>query len=220
MTLHNILNRAHGLEVDPAELVRGLGLPIEPPRTAGTLRRLRSGRCLSWRGPVKAPDPPPRCTRAMFARWPREWSWQALSAAIVAGLIVAGLVALLAHVLSQSSQDGIVGDCTPFNLYAQNQYEPYGTLLWASPSPTASNSPAFGPNQLITVDGWVRERTPYPSNQPPWDSDAWFHLADNSGWVTFAGVRATPTTPDPQGGYGPGSSPAPLDSRCAGTFRS
>jgi hypothetical protein len=75
------------------------------------------------------------------------------------------------------------------------------------------------PNQPITVDGWVRERTPYPSNQPPWDSDVWFHVSDNSGWVTFAGVRATPTTPDPLGGYGKGTSPAPLDISCDGTYR-
>ena len=86
-----------------------------------------------------------------------------MSAAIVAGLVVAALVALFAHILSeQGSQDSLVGGCAPFNLYAQNQFKPYGTLLWASPSPTASNQPAFSPNQLVTVDGWVRERTPYP----------------------------------------------------------
>jgi hypothetical protein len=155
----------------------------------------------------------------MAVKWPREWSWPAISAAIVAGLVVAGLVAAIAHFWSGGSTDSLVGGCAPFNIYAQNQFKPFGTLLWASPSPVAPNSPGFSPNQLITVDGWVRTRTPYPSNQPPWDSDVWFHLADNGGWVTFAGVRAVPTTPDPQGGFGPGSSPAPLASSCAGTYR-
>jgi hypothetical protein len=155
----------------------------------------------------------------MSKKWPREWSWQAISAAIAAGLIVAGLVALVAHVWPKSSPDSLVRGCAPFNIYAQNQFKPYGALLWASPSPTAPNSPGFSPNQLITVDGWVRTRSPYLSNQSPWDSDVWFHLADNGGWVDFAAVRAVATTPDPQGGFGAGSSPAPLASSCAGTYR-
>jgi hypothetical protein len=33
----------------------------------------------------------------LHAKWPREWSWQAQSGAIVAGLVVAALVALIAH---------------------------------------------------------------------------------------------------------------------------
>ena len=115
-------------------------------------------------------------------------------------------------------RDGLVGGCEPFNLHAQNQFDPLGTKIWEAPSPTADSFHGFAPNELITVDGWVRTRAPYPSNQPPWDSDVWFHLANGAGWVTFAGVRADPTDPS-AGNFGDGSSPAPVDPDCAGSYR-
>jgi hypothetical protein len=68
----------------------------------------------------------------MLKRWPREWGWQAFSAAIVAGLIVAGVVTLAAKVWPKGSSDGLVGGCAPFNVYAQNQFKPFGTLLWST----------------------------------------------------------------------------------------
>lgn len=156
----------------------------------------------------------------MRLKWPTEWSWQAIVLAVAGSLIAAGIVFGITKLFTSGSDSSLVGGCAPFNLYAQNQFEPYGTLLWASPSPTAANSPGFSPNQIVTVNGWVRTRTPYTSNQPPWDSDAWYHLADNSGWVTYAGVRSTPTTPNPSGGSGKGTAAAPLDSTCSGTYRS
>lgn len=115
--------------------------------------------------------------------------------------------------------DDFVGGCAPFNLHTQNQFDPVGTKIWSAPVPTADSFRGFSPNEVITVDGWVRTRTPYPTNTPPWNSDAWFHLKNGAGWVTFAGVRSTPTDPS-DGNYGAGSSPAPLDPDCQGTYRS
>lgn len=143
----------------------------------------------------------------------------AISAAIVTGLVVAAIVAIVTGTWSSRSHRDFVGGCEPFNLHAQNEFDPVGTLIWEKPLPTAKNYRGFSPNQLITVDGWVRTRSPYPTNSTPWDSDVWFHLANNGGWVSFAGVRALPTSPGPKGNFDTGSSPAPIDTRCAGTFR-
>jgi hypothetical protein len=152
---------------------------------------------------------------------PTEWKPAALSAAVFAGLVVTGLLALVGWMRSSDTNGrSLVGGCEPFNVYAQNQFQPAGTLVWASPSPVAENQPAFAANQLITVDGWVRTRSPYPSNSPPWDSDAWFHLANDAGWVSFGGVRAVPTTQAESGESVSSGYPAPLDSECMGTFRS
>jgi len=67
--------------------------------------------------------------------------------------------------------DDFVGGCAAFSLYAQNQFDPIGTKIWEAPSPTADSFRGFSPNELITVDGWVRTRSPYTSNTPPWDSE-------------------------------------------------
>lgn len=88
-----------------------------------------------------------------------------------------------------------VAGCKPFNLHAQNRWDPIGAARWVAPMPTAKKEPAFGGNELVAIDGWVRTRAAYPTNSPPWNSSVWFHLADDSGWVSFAGVRAEPTPP-------------------------
>lgn len=54
-----------------------------------------------------------------------------------------------------------------------------------------------------------------PREHPAWNSDVWFHLADNSGWVTFAAVRADPTVPDPSGFSPDGGRPALTDESCS-----
>ena len=77
----------------------------------------------------------------------------------------------------------------------------------------------MAPNKQFAVNGWVRTQAAYPHNSPPFDNDVWFHVADDSGWVSFAGVRADPTTPvedpfDPEGGR-----PAPIDEECSGSVR-
>jgi hypothetical protein len=150
---------------------------------------------------------------------PGNWSIKALSAGVAASLIAAGIWALATKLSSDDAPRSLVGGCAAFNLHAQNQFDPVGTLIWDSPSPTSTSFRGFSPNQLITVDGWVRTRSPYPTNSAPWDSDIWFHLANDAGWVTFAGVRSVPTGPGPNGNQEPGSDPAPVDSACAGTLR-
>jgi hypothetical protein len=53
----------------------------------------------------------------------------------------------------------------------------------------------------IEGDGRVEQLVPrHVSDQHGCvDSGSWLHLADNSRWVSFAGVKATPTAHDPTG---------------------
>jgi hypothetical protein len=148
-----------------------------------------------------------------------EWRPSALTAAVVCGIVSAAIWAGLVFLWPSSDAESLVGGCQPFNLYAQNEFEPYGTLIWAEPSPHADRAQGFAANELISVDGPVRTRSPYTTNSAPWDSNIWFHLTNDSGGVSFAGVRATQTVHDPEAGFGPGTSPSPTDSDCAGTFR-
>jgi hypothetical protein len=104
-------------------------------------------------------------------------------------------------------------------VHAQSRYNPIGTVVRAAPSRSAAEVGGYAPNELVPVNGWVRTQAAYPSNSPPFDSDAWFHVADNSGWVSFAGVRADPTVLDPTGFDPDGGRPVPLDPRCSGTIR-
>lgn len=117
-----------------------------------------------------------------------------------------------------NDHDDMVGGCAAFTVYAQNQFDPLGTKVWAEPRPAANSSHGFAPNELISVDGWVRTQTPYPSNSSPFDSDAWFHLANGAGWVSYAGVRSIPTDPS-QGNFAEGYGAVPLDADCAGRWR-
>lgn len=112
-----------------------------------------------------------------------------------------------------------VGGCEPFSVYAQNQYTPVGTVIRAEPRRTGREVGSFSPNKLVPVDGWVRTHAAYPHNTPPFDSDVWFHLADDRGWVSFAGVRADPTTPAVDPYDRNGGRPAPTPPECSGTFR-
>ena len=112
-----------------------------------------------------------------------------------------------------------VGGCEPFTVHAQNRYSPVGAAIRAAPMPTASKVGSVGPNELVAVDGWVRTAPAYPTNSPPFDSDVWFHLADDSGWVSFAGVRSDPTAFDATGLAEDGGRPAPVAEECSGTYR-
>lgn len=160
----------------------------------------------------------PKSRRWASAKESSPWRLPAIAASVFASLVAAFLIAVPGFFKEPTRT--IVGGCERFNIYAQNQFDPRGTLIWETPSPSANNHRGFAANQLIAVDGWVRTRTPYPSNQTPWDSDVWFHLANGAGWVSFAGVRAVPTEPAPNGNFAPGTSPPPTDSRCSGTLRS
>lgn len=113
----------------------------------------------------------------------------------------------------------LIGECPRYNLYAQNRYPPLGARVMATPLPDAAKVGGRAGNEIVTVDGWVRTRAPYPTNSAPWNSDIWFHLADQSGWVSFAGVRSAPSSPDMNGHDPYGGEPAGLDRECEGTVR-
>ncbi len=111
------------------------------------------------------------------------------------------------------------GGCEPFTVFAQDRWRPRGAAVREAPLPKSPKIAAFSGNALVTVDGWVRTQPPYPHNPEPFDNEYWFHLADDSGWVAFAGVRADSTPFDPTGLDQNGGRPAPLDSECSGVVR-
>jgi hypothetical protein len=92
-----------------------------------------------------------------------------------------------------------LGGCTPFRVFAQNRWYPYGAAIRSAPSITAKQISNRDPNQSLAVNGWVHGTVAYRTNTPPWNNDIWFHLADGGGWVSFAGVRAAPVSQDPTG---------------------
>ena len=109
-----------------------------------------------------------------------------------------------------------VGGCSPFNVYAQNHWLPYGAAIHSAPSKKSKQIGSRDPNQSITVDGWVHGEVAYTTNRAPFNNDAWFHLADGAGWLSFAGVRAVPTEPDLTL-HDSGGTPAAIQPDCQGS---
>jgi hypothetical protein len=107
------------------------------------------------------------------------------------------------------------GGCSAFQVFAQNRWAPLGAAIRAQPNVLSTQLGGYPGNMSIAVNGWVYGGVAYPTNTPPWNSNVWFHLADGAGWVSFAGVRATPTSPDPTGRAN-GGDPAPTSSACEG----
>lgn len=114
---------------------------------------------------------------------------------------------------------GFVGGCGAFKLYAQYRWEPYGASERAAPNSLAKKVESYGPNEIVAVDGWVHADIPYPDNPPPFNNGIWFHLSDGSGWVSFAAVRALPTSPDPTSLDEDGGPPATALPQCEGAVR-
>lgn len=139
---------------------------------------------------------------------------------IILGLALAGAAPVLVATTgsSGSAESSMVGGCTAFTLFAQNQYLPYGASARENPDKASTKVASFEPNEVINVDGWVRAQPAYATNPAPLNSGAWYHLADDRGWVSFAAVRANPTSPDPDT-HGAGSFHAPLDEDCRGSVR-
>jgi hypothetical protein len=108
------------------------------------------------------------------------------------------------------------GGCEPYQIFAQNRWQPYGAAVRTEPNVLSKEVGDYSGNHSLSVDGWVHGAVAYPTNTPPWNSDVWFHLADGSGWVGFAGVRAVPTPQDPTGLSPDGGQPAPAPSNCQG----
>lgn len=113
----------------------------------------------------------------------------------------------------------LVGGCARFTVFAQNRWNPVGAAKRAKPLADSNKVGSFAPNELVAVDGWVRTQPAYPTNKNPWDSDVWFHVADGTGWVAFAAVRADPTPYDPTGFSDQGGRPVPLASGCSASVR-
>jgi hypothetical protein len=141
----------------------------------------------------------------------------------VIALVAAGLALGAAGCSAKS--DSFEGGCVAFGVYAQDRWQPYSAAVREAPDKLAPKvDQAFAPNEVITVDGWIDTHKPvYPKNTPPWNSSKWFHVvnltADEEGWVSFAGVRGEPTTPDPTGLSKNGGTPAPTDPGCEGTYK-
>ena len=115
-----------------------------------------------------------------------------------------------------SAVAGMSGGCAGFQVFAQNRWQPYGTAIRAQPNVLSQLIGTEPGNFSLSVNGWVYGRAPYPTNTPPWNSGVWYHLADGAGWVSFAGVRATPSSEDPTGLSKYGGDPAPTSKDCQG----
>lgn len=113
---------------------------------------------------------------------------------------------------------GFTGGCEPFRVNAQNRWQPYGARKLRAPNPLAEKIGSFAPNEVVAVDGWVHAVIAHPTNRPPWNSDIWYHLADGTGWVSFAAVRAVPTVQDPTGLAADGGPPAATPPSCEGAI--
>lgn len=114
---------------------------------------------------------------------------------------------------------GMEGGCEPFTVFAQNRWAPVGAAVRAQPWKSANKVGSYAGNELVTLDGWVRTAPAYPHNPPPFDSEVWFHVADDSGWVSFAGVRADSTPLDQTGLDDRGGRPVPVTERCSAVVR-
>ncbi|MYA40580.1 MAG: hypothetical protein F4Z31_02320 [Gemmatimonadetes bacterium] len=106
------------------------------------------------------------------------------------------------------------GDCDRFPVYAQGRWTQIGTAVRSEPTRAAPQTDSIQPNVIISVDGWVRSDAPYPTNDPPWNEDVWFRLTDRSGWVSFAGVRASPSHLGGTDGPAEGGWPVELKPEC------
>lgn len=121
--------------------------------------------------------------------------------------------------VKHSAVTGMAGGCGSFQVFAQNRWPVYGAALREQPNVLSKQIGGFPGNKSITVNGWVHGRAAYPTNTPPWNNDVWYHLADGSGWVSFGGVRATPTSQDPSGQSKDGGPPATISSNCQGATK-
>jgi hypothetical protein len=77
------------------------------------------------------------------------------------------------------------GGCGGYQLYAQNRWSSTGASIRRAPDALSAKVGGFGPNEIVAVDGSIHSKVAYPNNPSPWDSDVWFHLADDRGWVAL-----------------------------------
>lgn len=119
---------------------------------------------------------------------------------VIKGALALSLAGTLVAGPGCSSPETEGGGCDKFSVYAQNRWEPLGTAIRKEPDVLSEKIGGFAPNEVIAVNGWYDSGEPtYPTNSEPWNSSDWFRLANQEGWVSFAGVRGEPTSPDPTG---------------------
>jgi hypothetical protein len=123
------------------------------------------------------------------------------------------------HLAQPPGVVGFSGGCDAFQVYAQNRWQPYGAVVRAQPNINSKVESHLPGNFAIDVNGWVHSRPAYPTNTAPWNSDVWFHMADDSGWVSFPGVRAAPVGEDPTGQSPQGGIPVPTSATCEGSIQ-
>lgn len=114
---------------------------------------------------------------------------------------------------------GFSGGCDAFQIYSQNRWAPYGTAVRVQPNIDSKVVATYNGNFAFDVNGWVHSRAAYPTNTAPWNSDVWFHLANDQGWVSFPGVRAQPVAQDPTGLSPNGGVPVPTTANCEGSIQ-
>jgi hypothetical protein len=140
-------------------------------------------------------------TQTRRSRWT-----EAIVISLITGIVTAGSAPWwwppahrgLDHLLGHETT-AFSGGCGGYQLYAQNRWNPVGASIRRAPDPLSAKVGGFGANEIVAVNGWIHAKVTYPNNPSPWDSDVWFHLADNRGWISFAGLRAAPSDYDPTG---------------------
>jgi hypothetical protein len=94
---------------------------------------------------------------------------------------------------------GFSGGCATHQIYAVNRPSD-GAVTRAGPNPMATEVTSLPPNASIDVDGWAYGKAASPTDGvTQTEMMIWFHVADESGWVSFTTVREYPTGLDPSG---------------------
>lgn len=63
---------------------------------------------------------------------------------------------------------------------------PLGAKILQAPRRDAQQVGTIGPNKIVYADGWLRTESGIPLDGPPWNSDVWFHLDHDAGWLDSA----------------------------------
>ena len=100
---------------------------------------------------------------------------------------------------------GFEGSCDGFEIWTQNQFEPYGALVRSDIAGGVLAEGVPGNTRLIAV-GWFDTGMQLPElvaakNPEGLLGEVWFYVPDlnegTGGWVADAGVRDVPTDPSP-----------------------
>jgi hypothetical protein len=117
----------------------------------------------------------------------------------------------------------VLDACAPFTVYAQNRWDLLGAAVRDQPDVTLPNKGGFAGNTIISVDGYYDTGLPLDAHNPaPFNNGIWLHLtpgANNGqeGFVSYRGVRAETTVPDPDPTNNPpgdGGKPVVLRPEC------